>query len=139
MSFISKNALLATFDTADPRWVDWVLSELMEGEAVVVTDGPRLVVIPGGRIDGPVWQHAYRHLREAGIEPPDVPTRELSEYDFGQMLAEAAQRFGRERIERYLIEATRRFGWPIPPEMRERALVHVLASALGLPQKGGAA
>jgi hypothetical protein len=68
MDFIQSS--LQTIDTRDPRWVDCVVQDLLEGEAVIIIDGDRRCLIPGGRIDGPVWRYAKRYLRDAGIRVP---------------------------------------------------------------------
>jgi hypothetical protein len=47
--------------------------------------------------------------------------RVVSDYDFDQMFAEAVCRIGIDPVERYLTDAARRLGWPIP--RRERARV----------------
>jgi hypothetical protein len=42
--------------------------------------------------------------------------RDLSEYDFDQMLAEAVHRIGVDRVFRGVEPLARKYGWPIPAD-----------------------
>ena len=44
--------------------------------------------------------------------------RDLSEYDFDQMLAEAVHRIGVDRVFRGVEPLARKYGWPIPADKR---------------------
>ena len=71
MSFIKD--LPNKIDTREPGWVGVVVDHLLEGEPIFVCSGTIGCLIPGGRIDGPVWRHARRCLSEAGIRSPRCP------------------------------------------------------------------
>lgn len=59
--------------TADPSWVDVVVEYLLHGEEIMVCSGTIGCLIPGGRITGPVWRHARRYLKAAGVRVPRCP------------------------------------------------------------------
>jgi hypothetical protein len=68
MSYIKQ--LPQKIDTRDPDWPEDVVEYLLEGEPVLVCSGTIGCLIPGGRISGPVWRHARRYLKEAGVRVP---------------------------------------------------------------------